>query len=79
MLSDGEMLTKAIKAANKAYNLVIIDNMKCELYEKYNINTWKTTTQHGMNKGQSKSKEELNEELVNAIAIEMAKPRLKEG
>ena len=74
---DESVEVSASKAADLAYNKVIVDDVKRKMYEQYNIELWETTQMGSINKSQTKSSDELNTELVNAIAIEKAKPKLK--
>ena len=67
----------ASKAADLAYNKVIIDDVKRAMYEQYNIELWRESSNGQGVTSTGKSSDELNTELVNAIAIEKAKSKLK--
>jgi len=77
MFFDESIEVSASKAADLAYNKVIVDDVKRAMYEQYNIELWNTVCNGSMTSSQSKSDAELSEELVNAIAIEKAKSKLK--
>ena len=77
MLFDESVEVSASKAADLAWKKVIVDDVQRKMYEQYNIELWETTKMGSINKSQTKSSDELNTELVNAIAIEKAKPKLK--
>ena len=74
---DESVEVSASKAANLAYNKVIVDDVKRAMYEQYNIELWRTSSSGQGTTSTSKDSAELNEELVNAIAIEKAKSKLK--
>ena len=76
-LNEDSAEVSASKAGDLAYNKVIVDNVKREMYKQYNIELWNTVCNGSMSSSQSKSSDELNKELVNAIAIEKAKSKLR--
>jgi len=77
MYFDEDIEVSASKAADEAYNKVIIDGVKTSMYEQYGIELWVNTYSGSMSTSHYKSKDELNKELVNAIAKEKAKPDLR--
>ena len=74
---DHEVEVSAVRASHQAYNEIIINDVIRKMYDQYNIELFSTSCNSSMISSQSKSVDELNKELVNAIAIEKAKSKLK--
>lgn len=75
---SSDINAQADKAALLAYNKVIVEGAKMNLYKSYGIALFEVTSTGQARVSKGKSDAQLNEELVNAIAIEKAKPILKE-
>jgi len=74
---DKDIEITANKQADLAYNEVIVRSVINDMYEQYGIETIRTTCSGNMNRSETKSKGELSVELVNAIAIEKSKGKLR--
>ena len=77
LIKEDDIKISASKAADLAYNKVIINSVKRELYKQYGIELWKQIRRGSTNESQTKSEDELNLELVNAIAMDKARPKLR--
>ena len=77
MYFNEDIEVSASKAADSAYNKVIVDGVIMSMYEQYGIELYtETRTGQGV-QSQSRSEAELAKDLVNAIATEKAKPKLR--
>ena len=67
----------ANKAAYLAYNKVIIDDARYIMYEQYDIELFRAQSNGQSVTSASKSRAELDKELVDAMAIEKSKSKLR--